>query len=220
VQGECPICGKPGLKSVKSHINMAHPDNKDPAGGATDRESGAAGDIEKEEPSADDEEISRSADAIIVARVNKLLSEMDLSGAIDKAVGARVAQAEEKLSKQVDAVASAIQQNQTASDATAAKAVPGGAGTLQDTILAALATKLIGGNSGGSDFASFLKTMQSFQEASAALYQGPRIQAQREIIDIMKAGYGLGLSTEQVIGGAEKGIESIAKPKPKSDKPG
>lgn len=79
--------------------------------------------------------------------------------------------------------------------------------------IAQLLNNFMGGNKGSGSMAvvkDMFDGMGSFMDMTSKLYQGPRYQAQKEIIDIMKAGYGIGLDTKQVIEGAEKGLEKSA----------
>ncbi len=86
--------------------------------------------------------------------------------------------------------------------------------TLQDIIAGIAALK--GGGDGMAGVAQMFKGMQTFMEMTATMYQGPRLAAQKELLDILKGGYSIGMDTKQVLEGAEKGVnkglDALVKP--------
>ncbi len=242
-RGKCPQCGK-FCKSIKAHINASHSNPPNPPAGSLSETTGGQEDTLNKEAAVreaesmvsenevpENNDMAKAIEPLVVKAVSRILSDIDLSAAIDKSVGGRIAKVEAALSAKIDTIATGIQQSAQANQLAQGPAAPapvnsgqqqppaGGGNSMMEQVLAIAVQKMLGGGGSDSagDFTKFLTQMTSFQEASAALYQGPRQQAQKEIIDIMKAGYSIGLETKQVIGGAEKALvqSTETKPEPK-----
>lgn len=145
-------------------------------------------------------EIAKLLEPLMLQSAAKLLNGMKIPEAIAAAVEKKI----NVFAVEVKASLARVEASQQAAlGQPAAPAAP--AGGLGDTLVAALAKKIIGGG-GNNGLKEMFEGMKGFMEMTATLYQGPRYQAQKEIIDIMKAGYAIGLETKQVIEGAEKGL--------------
>lgn len=197
----CDLCGKEfkNTRSLGSHKGVVHP-NKQPKEG---EEMVEQSELEKKAAALgiDIPEAVKLIKPLIDQSVEETLNKMNIVGALTAAIDTRI---EEKTSAISAEVKTLLEQVQTAQQAKA----PGEQGDpLQHPLVIALGQKILGGGSGGNnDFKGFFEAMASFQKASADLYWGPRQQAQKEVIDIMKAGYGIGLNTQQVIDGAAKNL--------------
>lgn len=160
------------------------------------------------------EDILTLAQPLIAQAVAKTLSEMNVPELLAQTVDERVKDRTDAIEGKVDALLTEIK------TATAMTAQPDQSNQGQvnnpfvQTVLASLAQKALGGGGSSDGFDLMLQRMKSFGEAAAVLYQTPRLQGMKELIDMQKASYGIGLTTEQVVKGSEALItgEDIARP--------
>ncbi len=155
--------------------------------------------------------ILKFAEPLISQAVAKTLQEMKLTETLTTAIDKAVKQKTDAIEAQVTAAIAHFTQ-QPAPAPTLGPTAPQGGG-ISDTLIAAIAQNVLGGGGGGiKGLKEMFEGMKGFMDMTASLYQIPRLNAQKEIIDIMKAGYAIGLETKQVIEGAEKGLAGLTKP--------
>ena len=199
---QCPTCQKE-FKRLKMHQRLAHP-TEEVEMGIEDKAKAFGIDLE---------EAMKLAEPLIASAVAKTLGEMKLGEVIDKAVGDRVSQVEKRLSQQITGVVETIKQIPASQTVESTQVLPGQQSSrLQDTVVAALAQKVLGGGDSDS-FDKFFDRMIKMQQMSAIMFNNPFEQASRMLTNFMTAGSRAGMTKEEIMGG----LGDLAKPpeKPK-----
>ncbi len=221
----CPICGVP-KKGMRNHIRISHPEEyqkRYKEGVMVEKDD--TGKEGEGQPSSE-EAMLQLIEPLIVKSVNKTLGDMKLTELIGNAVGTKVEKLGQDLSEEISQ-AVAVFQKQSGNNAAAEQSLhpaqdnqsqgPSLGGLDLNQIIgqfaASWAQRQLGGGGGGEaagglgGLTSMVKTMKTFQEAAATLYQEPRLTAQREMVDIFKMGMSIDMSPEQIITGVEKNLD-------------
>ena len=154
------------------------------------------------------DDIAKLLEPMIANSVAKTLNEMKLADVISSTIEAKVKERTDAISTEVK---TALEQIPAAQQA--GQGQPQGS-SLQQTILASIAQKVIGGGDSGDSMDKFLDRMMKFQQMGAMMYQNPMAQAAQMIMNMMKVSLGMGLTTKQVVEGVGALVEPTKQPPP------
>ena len=225
----CPECGKLNVKSLKSHYRVSHPDlevpdlRNLPSPGSAPPEEVAPQvlvDESQEQPQKpnlieklkvfgiDPNEIMAVLSPLVEASVVKTLEKMQLGEVINK----RMADIEAKLSGEVASLTEVIKQVPAQGNGQPQNGRPQNT-QLRDTILASIAQKIIGGNSGDNSLDQLTKMLDLAAKVSEAVNKPrmeERLATRREISDTLKMLRDAGASPENARDTAIKSLDDHA----------